>query len=229
MLPLAGDGRLRPGVPFPNRSFARRLSGSPHPGGLVRRQGVRLVQATDRRDSAGRRQTGPVAGRWIFRGVGTDFGRASARDAGDRQTNLLRLPHGSNAGPRTSGAGGRSTPSGGPGLQPVIRSSEWRLYHERAAAPACSGDAAGVRGRAASGSGLRAFLGEQLLDPPRAARDGALGRALGRVLAHELYHIFADTTQHPPAGVAKPAYSAEDLLSADFSFARREALAMRSH
>ncbi|MGD0872911.1 MAG: hypothetical protein ABSB88_25480 [Bryobacteraceae bacterium] len=77
--------------------------------------------------------------------------------------------------------------------------------------------------------GLRAFLGEQLLALARGDRDAALGRALGRVLAHELYHIFANTTRHAPDGIGKPAYSVEDLLSADFRFAKREALAMRSH
>ncbi len=77
--------------------------------------------------------------------------------------------------------------------------------------------------------GLRAFLGEQLLALPRGDRDCALGRALGRVLAHELYHIFANTTRHAAGGIGKPAYSVEDLLSADFRFAKREALAMRSH
>jgi hypothetical protein len=77
--------------------------------------------------------------------------------------------------------------------------------------------------------GLRAFLGEQLLALARGDRDGALGRALGRVLAHELYHIFANTTQHAPDGVAKPTYSVEDLLSAGFHFAKRDALAMRPH
>jgi len=77
--------------------------------------------------------------------------------------------------------------------------------------------------------GLRAFLGQQLLALRPADRDGALGRALGRVLAHELYHIFAATTRHASEGVGKPTYSVEDLLSTDFRFAKREALAMRLH
>ncbi|MGA2194632.1 MAG: hypothetical protein ABSH40_05120 [Bryobacteraceae bacterium] len=77
--------------------------------------------------------------------------------------------------------------------------------------------------------GLRAFLGEQLLALARGDRDGALGRALGRVLAHELYHIFANTTRHAADGVGKPTYTVENLLSAGFRFATREALAMRPH
>ncbi len=77
--------------------------------------------------------------------------------------------------------------------------------------------------------GLRAFLGARLLTLPSGDRDGALGRALGRVLAHELYHIFANTTRHAADGVGKPAYSVRDLLSVDFRFAKPEALAMHAH
>jgi hypothetical protein len=40
-----------------------------------------------------------------------------------------------------------------------------------------------------------------------------LGRAMGRVLAHELYHIVADTAQHGKDGVAQPALSARELTS----------------
>jgi hypothetical protein len=40
-----------------------------------------------------------------------------------------------------------------------------------------------------------------------------LGRAMGRVLAHELYHIVADTAEHGKDGVAQPALSARELTS----------------
>lgn len=78
-------------------------------------------------------------------------------------------------------------------------------------------------------NGVRAFLGARLLALRSGDRSGALGRALGRVLAHELYHIFANTTRHATDGAGKPAYSVEDLLSAGFSFAKRETLAIRPH
>jgi hypothetical protein len=45
-------------------------------------------------------------------------------------------------------------------------------------------------------------------------RQAALGRAMGRVVAHELYHILAKTTVHARRGLAKPAQSLEDLVSA---------------
>jgi hypothetical protein len=46
-------------------------------------------------------------------------------------------------------------------------------------------------------------------------RQLALGRALGRVVAHELYHIFARTTAHSALGLAKSSQSLEDLVSVD--------------
>ena len=77
--------------------------------------------------------------------------------------------------------------------------------------------------------GLRAFLGEQLLALAREDRDGALGRALGRVLAHELYHIFANTARHGSVGVAKESYSVQDLLSDDFQFQAKESRMLQSN
>jgi len=40
-----------------------------------------------------------------------------------------------------------------------------------------------------------------------------LGRAMGRVLAHEIYHVMADTAEHGEDGVAQPALSTRDLTS----------------
>ena len=40
-----------------------------------------------------------------------------------------------------------------------------------------------------------------------------LGRAMGRVLAHELYHIVADTAEHGDNGVAQSSLSARELTS----------------
>ncbi len=52
--------------------------------------------------------------------------------------------------------------------------------------------------------------------PPGAdqkARQRALGLALGRVVAHELYHMLAKTTAHAEHGLAKASQSLEDLVS----------------
>jgi hypothetical protein len=45
-----------------------------------------------------------------------------------------------------------------------------------------------------------------------------LGRALGRIIAHEIYHIVARTTDHHDTGVAKAAFSVRDLTNPRFDF-----------
>ena len=49
-------------------------------------------------------------------------------------------------------------------------------------------------------------------------RNTAFGRALGRVMAHELYHIVGETTSHQTKGVAKPALSVQDLIGVSLDF-----------
>jgi hypothetical protein len=44
-------------------------------------------------------------------------------------------------------------------------------------------------------------------------RDTVLGRALGRVLAHELFHMLAKSPQHSPTGVTKSALSPAQLVA----------------
>jgi len=45
--------------------------------------------------------------------------------------------------------------------------------------------------------------------------DLLLGRALGRVLAHELVHILRNSKKHDPDGVEKPALSGAELIAPD--------------
>jgi hypothetical protein len=49
-------------------------------------------------------------------------------------------------------------------------------------------------------------------------RDKLLGRAIGRVTAHELYHILLRTTSHSHEGLARFSQSAAELLSPRNSF-----------
>jgi hypothetical protein len=49
-------------------------------------------------------------------------------------------------------------------------------------------------------------------------REALLGRSLGRVLAHELFHVFADTDKHGRDGVSKTTYTRKDLLTEGFEF-----------
>ena len=74
---------------------------------------------------------------------------------------------------------------------------------------------------------VRTFLQTTLLGYHPHDRERAYGRALGRVLAHELYHVFGNTPKHVASGVAKEKYSVEDLLAADFKFHERQTRALR--
>ena len=66
------------------------------------------------------------------------------------------------------------------------------------------------------------FLGPDLQALPTRDREAALGRAMGRVLAHELYHIFGETRKHAGRGVASAYHSREDLLAPEFNFREEE-------
>ena len=69
---------------------------------------------------------------------------------------------------------------------------------------------------------VREFVQSGLFTFRMENREEKYGRALGRVLAHELYHIFANTTRHGSVGVAKESYSVTDLLTDDFQFQAKE-------
>jgi hypothetical protein len=76
--------------------------------------------------------------------------------------------------------------------------------------------------------GIRGFIQKDLLTMPAEDREEAYDRALGRVLAHELYHIFANTAAHSPCGVGKSKYTVQELLCPEFRFEDRESPALRS-
>jgi len=76
--------------------------------------------------------------------------------------------------------------------------------------------------------GIRAFAQRALMRLPADQREEAFGRAVGRVLAHELYHIFADTTRHGSSGVAKESYTVDDLLTPTFRFQDKESKELRT-
>jgi hypothetical protein len=75
-------------------------------------------------------------------------------------------------------------------------------------------------------SAVRGFIQRELMDTRTDVRAATFGRALGRVLAHELYHIFANTTRHGAEGVAREFYSVRDLLTRDFQFEAKESRAL---
>ena len=62
---------------------------------------------------------------------------------------------------------------------------------------------------------LRRVLQGYLESKDTSAWQIILGRALGRVLAHEMYHVLAHTTKHGKTGVTRGALSAHELAAPD--------------
>jgi len=75
---------------------------------------------------------------------------------------------------------------------------------------------------------IRTFLQVDLLGVPAGERSLVFGRAVGRVLAHELYHIFTRSPHHSPEGVGKAAYAVRDLLAGRFVFDAGESMELRN-
>ncbi|HME05505.1 MAG TPA: hypothetical protein VKG25_00585 [Bryobacteraceae bacterium] len=66
---------------------------------------------------------------------------------------------------------------------------------------------------------IRQLIARELNRHPRQDREDVLGRAMGRVLAHELYHIVLRTTSHGRNGLAREAQSSYDLTADRDNFA----------
>lgn len=60
---------------------------------------------------------------------------------------------------------------------------------------------------------VRKLIDRELRSASPGLREELLGRAMGRVVAHELYHVLLRTTSHGRDGLARPAQSRSDLLS----------------
>jgi hypothetical protein len=65
---------------------------------------------------------------------------------------------------------------------------------------------------------LSRALGPALIPEGGARRDFLYGRAMARVLAHELYHIIVGTPDHTAEGVSKPSFTMGELTSERFEF-----------
>jgi hypothetical protein len=74
---------------------------------------------------------------------------------------------------------------------------------------------------------IRQFVQRDILQEAEGQRDEIFGRAIARVLAHELYHVFANTEKHGSCGVGKSAYSVRELLSDNFQFEERNSMALK--
>ena len=58
-------------------------------------------------------------------------------------------------------------------------------------------------------------------------RHNIAGRAVARVIAHEVYHILAKSVDHSDSGVAKPCFSVHDLTTDTFAFELQSLAEMR--
>ena len=65
---------------------------------------------------------------------------------------------------------------------------------------------------------LIATLGPALQPLNIPLRNAMLGRAIARVIAHEIYHFVAQATVHDASGVSKASFSPADLTAGRFDF-----------
>jgi hypothetical protein len=66
---------------------------------------------------------------------------------------------------------------------------------------------------------LQKTLASDLGREPRARRDVLYGRAMGRLVAHEMYHIESQNRGHSRDGVAEASVSSRELVAERFDFA----------
>jgi hypothetical protein len=66
---------------------------------------------------------------------------------------------------------------------------------------------------------LRQFLAPALREK-KSNPEFLYGRALGRLVAHELYHVVGQTADHTSVGVTRAAVSVTDLISEPFTFGK---------
>lgn len=65
---------------------------------------------------------------------------------------------------------------------------------------------------------VRAILAPRITDQPAVRRDFLTGRAVARLIAHELYHVLTQERSHSEEGVAKESLGAADLLNETSNF-----------
>jgi hypothetical protein len=65
---------------------------------------------------------------------------------------------------------------------------------------------------------VTSLLAPALSSEAAARREFLYGRALGRVVAHELFHALTGSREHDDAGVAKHSFRASDVLGEHFEF-----------
>ena len=74
---------------------------------------------------------------------------------------------------------------------------------------------------------IRAFLAVELGRIERIARPVIFGRAVGRVIAHELFHILARSKHHGSSGIGKQFYAPRELVARQFKLQNRQVQQLR--
>lgn len=74
---------------------------------------------------------------------------------------------------------------------------------------------------------IRASLAKDLMSEEPNRRTFVFGRAVSRVVAHELYHILTKTTGHNSGGMTKRSFTARDLAANELRFLDREVQQLR--
>ena len=74
---------------------------------------------------------------------------------------------------------------------------------------------------------LTRLIGPELSAEAGAERDYLYGRAMARVVAHEIYHVVTGSRDHGRNGVAKASFSVSDLLEEVFPFDSAELAKLR--
>jgi hypothetical protein len=78
---------------------------------------------------------------------------------------------------------------------------------------------------------IRRAIQAEMRNDDQLRGNGLLGRAMGRVLAHELFHVIAATKKHTNSGVSQPALTAAELIAdrLEFDSAGAELIQDRLH
>jgi hypothetical protein len=69
---------------------------------------------------------------------------------------------------------------------------------------------------------VRRYIAPALKSVGRDEKDAALGRAVARVSAHEIYHMLTGSEGHARRGIARARHSREELTAPTFAFAQKE-------
>jgi hypothetical protein len=76
---------------------------------------------------------------------------------------------------------------------------------------------------------LRRYLSTEAAPLNERARNLLYGRALGRIVAHEMWHVFAGTEKHAAGGVARACHSRQELVQPTFIFDPKEEEVLREY